>query len=353
MNRRMSRKIKVLHLLNSGEYGGAQKVIISIMKSIASDIECAYASPDGYITEVLNREKITWIQLTGSSTKNLGRVIQEYSPDVVHAHDFTMSIRASFAVQNTPVISHLHHNPPWLRKICMKSIAYGISAKKYKKILLVSKPVLDEYVFAKCIEKKAFIVGNPIDTEEIIRLSKKESPGAKYDLVFVGRLHPAKNPLGFINVVKEAKKSIPSLYSAIIGDGELRREAELLIHQYGLDGCIEMKGFQENPYPILRNSKILCMPSKWEGFGLAAVEALALGVPVVCSAVGGLINIVDDSCGRLCTSEDAMSKNIVELISNNELLDRLHRGAIEKASAFHNIKEYVSEIESLYRGVLR
>ena len=55
------------------------------------------------------------------------------------------------------------------------------------------------------------------------------------------------------------------------------------------------------------------MPSLWEGFGLAAVEALTLGLPVVCSGAGGLCDIVNDSCGKICKTLDEYVSELVAM----------------------------------------
>lgn len=71
------------------------------------------------------------------------------------------------------------------------------------------------------------------------------------------------------------------------------------IEELGLVHVIRLYGFQKNPYIYLKQAKVMCMPSKWEGFGLAAVEALALGKPVIAAPVGGLNDIINDNCGKL------------------------------------------------------
>ena len=83
---------------------------------------------------------------------------------------------------------------------------------------------------------------------------------------------------------------------------------------FNLQNVIKIKGFMENPYGILNASKILCMPSVWEGYGLVAVEALALGIPVVSTGVGGLPGIINNSCGKICNITDEFISIIVELI---------------------------------------
>ena len=103
--------------------------------------------------------------------------------------------------------------------------------------------------------------------------------------------------------------------AVMIGDGELREIVEEKIQELGLEEIINLKGFLENPYEVLQKCKVLCMPSRWEGFGLAAVEALALGVPVVATEVGGLPGIIDESCGKLCDSKETFVEEIGSLLS--------------------------------------
>lgn len=83
----------------------------------------------------------------------------------------------------------------------------------------------------------------------------------------------------------------------MIGDGELMPQVKEYICCHELEDIIELVGFQSNPYPYLNAGKVMVMPSIWEGFGLAAVEGMCLGKPVVCSGVGGMDKIIDASCG--------------------------------------------------------
>lgn len=97
---------------------------------------------------------------------------------------------------------------------------------------------------------------------------------------------------------------IPSVKVAIVGDGELRDNVMEKYKEFSLEDNIKMYGFVRNPYGLLKSSKILCMPSQWEGFGLAAIEALVFGLPVLAAPVGGLANIITSECGKLCTSRE-------------------------------------------------
>ena len=138
--------------------------------------------------------------------------------------------------------------------------------------------------------------------------------------------------------------------AVMIGDGELREIVEETIQELGLEEIINLKGFLENPYEVLQKCKVLCMPSRWEGFGLAAVEALALGVPVVATEVGGLPGIIDESCGKLCDSKETFVEEIGSLLSDSELYRKKISGANKRAEELDNIDQYISDMINVYKN---
>ena len=138
--------------------------------------------------------------------------------------------------------------------------------------------------------------------------------------------------------------------AVMIGDGELREIVEEKIQELGLEEIINLKGFLENPYEILQKCKVLCMPSRWEGYGLAAVEALALGVPVVATEVGGLPGIIDESCGKLCDSKETFVEEIGSLLSDSELYRKKISGANKRAEELDNIDQYISDMINVYKN---
>jgi len=120
-----------------------------------------------------------------------------------------------------------------------------------------------------------------------------------------------------------------------------------------LQNIIKCLGFLDNPYGILRASKILCMPSLWEGYGLAAIEALALGTPVVSSDVGGLIDIVDDSCGKRCKSIEEYIEEIKRLLTDDNYYNKKRDGAFMKAKKMDNTDSFHESIKRIYFAVIK
>lgn len=348
--------MKVLHVLNTGKYSGAENVVITLIHALEEVVESAYTSPDGPIKDILKEENIKYfpISTTATNARELKQIIYQYRPDIIHTHDYNAGIMACLTKTKIPIINHLHNNTPWLRKICPKSLAYVISCAKYKKILTVSSSVLDEFVFGYIVKKKSKVVGNPINLSKIWgRAEEKGILQEPSDVIFLGRLSHQKRPLFFLEVIAEVVKKIPDLQVAMVGSGELFTEVESKIGELMLESNVKMYGFQKNPYGLLKSSRVMCMPSEWEGFGLAAVEGLAFGKPVVAAPVGGLKMIIDNQCGRLCETKEEYASEIKRLLLDESYYNAKYEKAKMKAGEYDNIKSYAQQIYKIYRSVTK
>lgn len=347
--------MKILFLLNSDRYSGAENVVITIiheLKKSDSNYDVLYVSRDGAIRERLLKEDIEFRAISKMTISEIRRVITEYKPDIIHANDFTAAIVSSMTTRKIPIIAHLHNNSPWIKKYNLKSLVFLLSSINYRKILLVSSSIKDEYVFAKYMRDKFVIIGNPISNREV-REKAGEGNEKKYDIAFLGRLSLAKNPMRFIWIVDALKKKRGMISAIMIGDGELREICENKIAELNLQNNVQLVGFCENPYPSLSASRIMCMPSDWEGFGLAATEALALGIPVVASNVGGLPGIVNESCGRICEEETEFCEELECLLENKEYYAQKVQGALQRADEIENLNMYMANLRKIYDHMLK
>ena len=129
--------MKILHVLNSNKYSGAENVVCQIINMFAedADTEMVYCSPDGPIRENLEEYGISFAPIASLCSSELKRVIAEQNPDVIHAHDFRASMISTSVAKKIPVISHLHNNGLWLKSIGIKTVAFAASCRKYKKSL--------------------------------------------------------------------------------------------------------------------------------------------------------------------------------------------------------------------------
>jgi glycosyltransferase involved in cell wall biosynthesis len=136
----------------------------------------------------------------------------------------------------------------------------------------------------------------------------------------------------------------------MIGDGELKSDTEKKISELGLFDTIRLAGFMDNPHGILAASRLLVMTSAWEGYGLVAAEALALGKPVVATPVGGIPTIIIGEEGRLCSETSEMVDAIVSLLTSDEKYAAASRRATERAGEIDNLTTYTAKINHYYSG---
>ena len=195
------------------------------------------------------------------------------------------------------------------------------------------------------------MVGNPIDTQKVIIKAKESNEtGIKYDILFLGRLEKPKNPIRYIEIIKQVKEKFPQIKTAMIGDGKLMNKCREKIIELKLENNIEMLGFCTNPYAILKETKMLLITSDWEGYGLVATEALILGVPVIANNVGGLPDIIDDSCGKIVNSNEEFLEEIEKLLNNKKILKDKKTKCLEKIKLLENKDRYYKKIEELYNN---
>lgn len=150
------------------------------------------------------------------------------------------------------------------------------------KVIGVCKGIIDDLDKLYGI-KNTYVVPNFIDINEIDRLSKKEMQIAKYDYVFVGRLSKIKGCDVLIEALARVKAQgkIATIKVAVVGDGPESDTLTQLINQSGLQDTVHMVGARLNPFPYMRNSRAIVVPSYAEGFGMVVLEGLSLGKKVI------------------------------------------------------------------------
>ncbi len=341
-------KKKVLHILNSSSFSGAENVVITIIRTLKEEFDFAYVSPRGTIQNVLEKEKIPFEPIEKLSFSEIRRVVKKLRPDIIHAHDFRASVICALANTQVPIISHLHNNSPWLKKRGLYSYLYFFCSSSFSKILMVSDSILKEYVFGNEISQKSEIISNPVDTLSIRQKAQLQLDTTGYDIVFIGRLSLQKNPLRFIEIANQLVKKDSKIVAAMIGSGELEGVCRDRIQKLHLGKKIILTGFIENPYSVLAKSKILCMTSDWEGYGLVAIEALSLGIPVVATPVGGLTGIVDETCGKLCKENAEFVREMHDLLTNEKIYSEKSTAALQRAKDLDNLTAYNNQLIDIY-----
>lgn len=344
--------MKILHLLASDRFSGAENVVCQIigMMKDEPDTEMIYCSRDGQIREALAEREIAFAPISDVSVSEVKRVIKEYQPDVIHAHDMRASFVAARACGKITLISHIHNNAFDSRGLSIKSIAYLLAARKAKHIFWVSQSAYKGYCFYNFFAKKSEVLYNIIDIDTLYKKMEADTNTYDFDISYVGRLSYPKNPERLMNVLKKVTEKKPDVKVAIIGTGELEKETKELWRELSLENNVYFLGFQSNPLKILHDSKVMIMTSRWEGTPMCALEAMALGVPIVSTPVDGLKVLIENGKnGYLEDDDDILAERIVEIISDSELHGNMSKYTAEKAKVINDTNAYKAQLKKQYK----
>ena len=343
--------MKILHLLSSSSFSGAENVVCQIigMMKDETDVEMLYCSPDGLIREALHERNVAFIPLRSLTVKEVKRVIKEQKPDIIHAHDMRASFIAALSCGKLKLISHIHNNAFNSRGISLKSIAYWFAAKKSKHIFWVSQSAYNGYVFHNAFESKSSVLYNIIDVNALYDKMNLDANTYDYDVVYLGRISYEKNPQRLMKICQLLTEKKPDVKIAVIGTGNLEDEVKRLSEEYKINSNVHFLGFLSNPLKILHDSKVMIMTSLWEGTPMCALEAMALGVPIISTPVDGLKDlIINDKNGYLSDDNEELSNKIVEIVCNDSLHAKYSTFIREQAVKINDIEQYKKHIICSY-----
>lgn len=344
--------MKVLHLLSSSSYSGAENVVCQI-KNILEDkkeIKLIYCSPDGKIREAIKDKNIQFEPLQKMTIKEIKRVIEKIKPDIIHAHDMRASFLAALLCKKIPLISHIHNNNFNSRRFSLKSILYYFAAKKAKNIIWVSKAAYEGYVFHKKLRNKSIILYNIINPKKLEEKIKEDCNEYAYDVIYLGRLSMEKDPRRLLEVLKGLLLKRPETKIAIVGDGEFKNEIICLLKNDDKLSNINYLGFKSNPYKMLKYAKVMVMTSRTEGTPMCVLESLYLGTPVVSTPVGGIKYLIENGInGYLANTNDELIDKIYEILQDDTKYQSLSKNCIRKINNDMNTDYYKNEILNIYK----
>lgn len=345
------KKIKVLHLISTDVFSGAENVACQIIKQFEKNekYDMVYCSKIGPNKERLDSLEIKTLPIKNFNYECVKKAVEQYKPDIIHGHDIKASIIASLFSNKAKIISHIHSNHENMRKYNLKTFLYSLTIKKYSKIIWVSQSALDSFYYANKVKDKSIVLYNVIDSKALLENLRKDTNDYEFDLIYLGRLNYQKNPERLISLIEKITKVKKDLKVAVVGDGDLRKSVENLIREKNLESNITIFGFMNNPYKVLSCSKIMIMTSRYEGTPMCALEAMALGKPIISTITDGLKDIIDsDETGFLSNDDDKLSEKIIEVLSDKEKYNEWCKCVKMKNNIINNIENYCEEVRKFY-----
>jgi glycosyltransferase involved in cell wall biosynthesis len=179
---------------------------------------------------------------------------------------------------------------------------------------------------------------------------------SKTKLVTVGRLSEQKGQIVLLNALAVLAREGVQFRMTIAGDGPLRPELDRRIRELGLEGQVELVGWQTNAQvlSLIRGARAFILPSFAEGLPVVLMEALALGRPVVTTYVAGIPELVDESCGWLVPAGDVerLAGAIKQCMAEtpDALIETMGAAGRERVLERHDIAKECNKLADLFRG---
>ena len=294
-------------------------------------------------------------------------VIKNNNLDLLHVHYAIPHASAAFMAKqilakegkHIPVITTLHGTDITLvgkDKTYAPVVAFSINQSDG--ITAVSKNLRDETFKTFTIEKEIEVIYNFVDVQRFTRkpidaFRKVIAPNGERILLHASNFRKIKRVQDVVKVFHEVQKHLPAKL-LFVGDGPERSTAEDLARELNISEEIRFVGKQEQMEDILAIADLFLLTSDYESFGLAALEAMAAGVPVVSTNAGGLREInINGETGYMANVGDVatMSQQSLSILKEDKILKAFKERAAAHAKKF-DIHTIVPEYEKLYERFL-
>jgi glycosyltransferase involved in cell wall biosynthesis len=376
------RPLRVLQVIDGLRFGGAQTVLLALLRLSrsrgletyvanagrrydAQTVAQARALSDGL---VLHSGRALW---DARALVRLVRAIRRRDIDVVHAHLAGAEVLGGWAARLTrrPVVTTLHSVyegrlrgqggfPPVRRRL-----ADHATRRLADHVIAVSGAVKDSYVSELGLPPdKVTVVRNAIAQPAVPSGFDRSAKRGELDvgagplIVSLSRLTAARDHATLLRAIPAVRARYPSLRVLILSDGPRAEPLRALTRELGLEGPVRLLGFREDAFEIVASCDVFVHPTFVEGLPTALLEAMGLGVPVVASRVAGTEEVLEDEVsGVLVDPGDVAGWEgaLTGLLGSPDRRRRIAEEGRRRAAADFDSERWIRQIEAIYRRVAR
>jgi glycosyltransferase involved in cell wall biosynthesis len=291
------------------------------------------------------------------------RLVRKLDIHIMHAHEVKSDVIGYLAAKVTgvPIVTTLHG---WIGNSRKQKLFIGLDrriVRGFDRVIAVSGKINDEMA-ATVPPSRLRLVHNAIVVERYHRTGRSGflpqlvgRPIAGPVIATIGRISPEKGQADLVEALAAVRQRGHRVTAVLAGDGPDKAGLTARVEELGLADSVHFPGYVEQPERILEETDLMVLPSHTEGLPNAALEAMAMGVPVLATRVGGTPEVVTDGeTGRLVPAHSpaALADGIVDFLVNPgpwKVMAGRGRGVVEQR---FNFAARTRAIEAVYAELL-
>ncbi len=380
----MARPLKIAILATVTDFGGAEKVVLSLINNINTEffelVPIIFTVPsmqDNIFFKHLDKsgQKYYSIFVNGYRIKYLNplvniieayRVLRRHNFDLIHSHGYRADIIGVLLskMMGLPLISTCHGFISNDMHLTIYNRLDRFILRFARKIIAVSDGIEKELITSGIKGTRVLTIQNAVNGsygsetfEKNKQARRQEYNLSEKDFVigYVGRLSEEKGVRYLIEAVSMLNESEVPVNLLVIGEGPQRKALEDFAKKQAIEHMVFFVGFQNNIESWLPAIDVFVLPSMTEGTPMSLLEAMAMGIPVVASAVGGVPQVVDSEKTGILVSPGKprdIEQAIQLLYKNVDLRKRFSEEAQNKIKSNYNVEDWIKKIENEYHKII-
>lgn len=354
-----SRRLKVCHLSMTLETGGLERLLVDYGRFHNSEqFDLSFIALEGtgqpgdelceagYRIDQIQLSKIGKIK----GLRRLSQRLKENQIDILHTHNtypqFYGSIAAKWA--KIPVVINSQHGRgcgPNRKALWQFRIANELTTRIVGVSADATKLCQEQN---RSNANKMQCIWNGIDLDRF----QFHGPKDELTAISVGRLSPEKDYGTLLKATKIVSEAYPTFHLKLIGDGKERTALEAQTDELGIKENVRFLGERSDVHDLLGSAGFFVSSSTTEGISLTLLEAMAVGLPIVTTAVGGSPEIVvPGETGKLVPSQqpETLATAMIEMIDERPLWPDIGRAARDRVEENFNVRTMIQQYETLYQ----
>lgn len=371
--------MRLLHLSSGKDFGGGERHVLELTRTLADRGHTLHLAvrPQSQLQQALTRFPHLHVHAFGFrnaldllTVKDLCRLVTDQQIEVIHAHygrDYTLAALATRWLRRTgartPVFFFTrHHYLP-----LSTNLAYRWLLSAADGVIAVSTSV--QTTVCQSLNwpaERVRVIPNWVDTAKFQPSTDQHHARRQFGLPqtaklvgVINQIAPEKGQAEFIETISRLAAHFPDLHLVLAGKehggDRFTHSLKEMAARFGLTERVHWPGFVTDVPQLLAALDVVAIPSWNEAFSLGALEALATGVPVVASQIGGLCDILTQNQTALLVpprNVEALTQALQQLLESSELRNRLRNAGLERVHTFFSRETIVTQVEQLYTDAL-